>query len=96
MARRSGATLKKLAGAAARYARFYFDPVERARMAAESGAAADGDYAVMLTNSFVPIACVPDCVGMMRRFTRGESNLDAVGTRAMETYWRDWPRSRQS
>ena len=62
--------LERLSATAGRYARFYFDPTERARTFAETGVPAGGDYAVLVVNHFVPVDAVAGSAAMLRKFVR--------------------------
>ena len=71
---------------AARYANFYFEHSERARMLSDAGHAADAGYVVLVRNQFVPIDAVQGCATMLRRFVRG-TRLDAAEDALLRDYW---------
>jgi hypothetical protein len=88
MAKPRGKSLDHLAGEATRYAEFYFDPVEQARMLEEQGRPVCGDYAILVKNRFVPIDRVPDSAAVLRKFVRGNA-LDAAEMETLTEYWRE-------
>ena len=90
MAKARGKSLNQLAGEAARYAGFYFDPVQQAEMLEQAGRPVDADYAVLVMNRFVPIDWVPNSVSVLRRFVRGGGNaLDPAEMETLKEYWRE-------
>lgn len=89
MAKGRSKLLDQLSGEATRYAEFYFDPVEQARMLEQEGRPVDADYAVLVMNRFVPIDWVPDSATVLRKFVRGGNSLDAAEEETLKEYWHE-------
>jgi hypothetical protein len=82
--------LHQLAGEAARYAAFYFDPAEQAQMLVDHDRPVDADYAVLVVNRFVPIDWVPGIVPVLRTFTRrGGNALTPEEMATLKDHWRE-------
>lgn len=79
-------TLRQLGEQAVRYARFYFDPAERARWRATVDTSGDASYAVLLVNRFVPADSMTATASMLRRFVRG-THLYEPETQLLQAYW---------
>jgi hypothetical protein len=84
MATHHDKTLRQLAADADRYAGFYFDPAEQARMLTEQDRPVDGAYVVVAQNQFVPLNRTSAAV--LRKFVRG-TDLDPSEQRDLENYW---------
>ena len=79
-------TPRHLKEKAARYAKFYFDPVERARILTELGHSSTALYVVLAVNNFTPLPALPGCAAMLRRFVRG-MKLNQMETQLLDEYW---------
>ncbi len=82
-------TFRQLLAEADRIAKGYFDPQQKLRRLAESGHPPDAALVVLAQNCFVPLDSMPGSAPMLRRFVRGDLNLQS-GTddeRLLKTYW---------